>query len=108
MTDLIDAADLHPEPFVLHEVEQELKGWLIKPIGRIYAPDVIENRAHGERTDAFLLAQQILGIDMEVHGPAELSNVLHHAVEDIELNVSLRPVEDIEADSPDASIVEPL
>ncbi len=92
MAYLVDAAELHPKPFVLHEVKQELKAWLVKSIGRINAPDVIKNRAHGKRANAFLLAQQILGIDMEVHGPAELSNILHHSVEDIQPNVSLRPV----------------
>src|SRR4029434_10772930 len=69
---------------------------------------MVNNHGNRHSPDAVLLFQQIFHVDVQIHRPTEFHDVLHAAIQDIELYIAARPVEQVETDAADAAFVQSL
>src|SRR5919106_6402509 len=106
--EFIRAGDLHPEPLVFQQIEEQLKCRLLESFRRIHPRHVIDDYGSRQCTDTLFLLEQVLRINVQIDGPAELSCALPGMVEDVELDIASRPVEQVETDAADAGVSQPL
>src|SRR4029077_13276868 len=85
-TDLVEAAQLHPEALILQQVEKKLERRLVEAVLTPNARHVVDDGHRRERPDESLMFDEIRGVDMKNENPAEslqhgemLAQVVHAA-----------------------------
>ena len=71
-TDLVEAAQLHPEAVILQQVEKQPEGRLVETVLAPNARHVVDDGHRRERPDESLMFDEIRGIDMKNENPVEL------------------------------------
>src|SRR5262249_49707368 len=100
--DLVEAAQLHPEPVVLEQVKQQPEGRLVETVFAADARHVVDDGHPRERADEALVLEEIRRIDMKDESPAEL---LQHGQMLAQMLLAAGPVlHQMEAGAADAAL----
>src|SRR4029434_7214717 len=108
IADLVRTAHFHPDVLCFQQIQEQLKTRLARTFGRLHPCDMVNNHGNRHSPDAVFLFQQIFLVDVQIHRPTEFHDVLHAAIQDIELYVAARPVEQVQTDAADAAFVQSL